>query len=116
MTGELLNAECVIEHLNNNNIITMSDWQNRHPADQNYTVYFTNPSNLTADVGIYIIKRSGKYNEILKAQIWYLKNDSDNPRLILLDEMLSIFNLYHFRMADCVIQYRSLLTPCAAPL
>jgi len=29
-------------------------------------------------------------NEILEAQLWYLKNDSNNPRLIELDKMLSI--------------------------
>ena len=61
MKNELLNAECVLEHLNSKHLITMRDWQNKHPADQDYTIYFSNPNNLTSDVGVYIIKRSGKY-------------------------------------------------------
>jgi len=61
MTDELLNAECVIEHLNKKQLIMMRDWQNQHPADQDYTIYFNNPNNLNADIGVYIIKRSGKY-------------------------------------------------------
>ena len=59
--NELMNAECVIQKLAEQHLITMREWQNRHPADQDYSVYFSNPNDLTSDIGIYIIKRSGQY-------------------------------------------------------
>jgi hypothetical protein len=39
----------------------MRDWQNRHPSDQDYTIYFSNPNDLISDVGVYILKRSERY-------------------------------------------------------
>jgi len=58
---ELLDAECVINHLHDRHLITIRDWQNQHPSNQDYTVYFSNPNDLTSDIGVYIIKRSGRY-------------------------------------------------------
>jgi len=58
---ELMDASCVIRKLVEQHLITIRDWQNQHPADQDYSVYFTNPNDLTADIGVYIIKRSGRY-------------------------------------------------------
>ncbi|MDR0503588.1 MAG: hypothetical protein LBH16_09755 [Treponema sp.] len=61
MNDELMDAECVIQKLFDKRLITMREWQNQHSADQDYSVYFQNPGNLSADIGIYIIKRSGRY-------------------------------------------------------
>jgi len=62
MTTDLLDADCVIQHLCNLKVITVVEWRNRHPDDQNYSVYFNSPfGKLPGDIFIQIIKRSGKY-------------------------------------------------------
>jgi len=61
MKEELLDAECVIKHLCKQNIILITNWQNQHPADQNYLVYFNHPNNEIGDIVLSIIKRKEKY-------------------------------------------------------
>jgi hypothetical protein len=58
--NDLLDAECVIQDLYNQKIISLCKWQHGHPNDQNYPIYF----NRSEGVGIIIldiIKRSGQY-------------------------------------------------------
>jgi hypothetical protein len=57
----LLDAECVINNLYSQRLISMRDWQNRHPSDQNYSIFFPNPNDLVSDIVIHITKRSGRY-------------------------------------------------------
>jgi hypothetical protein len=61
MTSDLLDAECVINHLSKQNVISIIEWKNRHPNDQDYTVYFIRDGSTKSDIGINIIKRSEKY-------------------------------------------------------
>jgi len=57
---DLLNAECVLQHLESLKIISMCEWKNRHPSDQDYSIYFENPKS-PGDVRLQIIKRKGSY-------------------------------------------------------
>ena len=59
--SDLLNADCVIQHLLDCNIISLVEWKREHPNDQTYNVYFNCPIGLTSDLGINFIKRSGNY-------------------------------------------------------
>jgi len=59
--NDLLNADCVMQHLLEINIISLVEWKREHPNDQSYNVYFNRPTGLTSDVGINFIKRSGNY-------------------------------------------------------
>ena len=61
MNPDLLDADCVIRHLHNINIISLTEWKNRHPSDQCYNVFFAPANNRKGDVGLNIIKRSGRY-------------------------------------------------------
>jgi hypothetical protein len=56
---DLLDADCVIQHLCNKNIISFIEWRSQHPNDQNYNVYFNPISDKAGDIGLNIIKRSG---------------------------------------------------------
>ena len=60
MNNDLLDAECVIEHLNNMEIIKMSEWHDSNPNDHDYSVYFDNPKR-PGDIRIQIIKRNRVY-------------------------------------------------------
>jgi hypothetical protein len=58
--NDLLDAECVIQSLHDQKIISLSEWQHEHPNDQDYPIYF----DRSEGVGIIIlpiIKRSGQY-------------------------------------------------------
>jgi hypothetical protein len=61
MTEDLLDAECVIRHLGDQSIISICDWKNKHPNNQDYQVFFDHPGGTTGDIGLHIIKRSGQY-------------------------------------------------------
>jgi hypothetical protein len=60
MMEELLDAECVINHLYNQKIISPADWQNQHPNDQAYSIYFDH-HDAVGIIALHIIKRAGKY-------------------------------------------------------
>ena len=60
MIGELLNAECVLRHLENLKIISMREWQDRNTNDHDYSVYFDNPKR-HGDIRLQIIKRKKSY-------------------------------------------------------
>ena len=60
MTGDLLDAECVLRRLENLKIISMREWQDRNTSDHDYSVYFDNPQK-PGDVRLQIIKRKEKY-------------------------------------------------------
>jgi hypothetical protein len=59
--NDLLNADCVIQHLLDSNIISLVEWKREHPNDQTYNIYFNRPIGLTSDIGINFIKRTGSY-------------------------------------------------------
>ena len=59
--NDLLNADCVMQHLSDSNIISLVEWKREHPNDQAYNVYFNRPIGLTSDVIINFIKRAGIY-------------------------------------------------------
>ena len=56
MTDDLLNAECVLRHLENLKIISMREWQDRNISDHDYSIYFDNPQK-PGDIRLQIIKR-----------------------------------------------------------
>ena len=60
MTKDLLDAECVIRHLNDLKIIAMRGWQDRNPSDHDYSIYFDNPKK-QGDIRLQIIKRREIY-------------------------------------------------------
>jgi len=60
MNNDLLNAECVIQHLRNLNVIAACEWRNQHPNDQDYSVLFDNPKH-KGDIRIQIVKRANEY-------------------------------------------------------
>ena len=60
MTNDLLNAECVLLHLENLNIILMREWKDRNPSNHDYSIYFENPKK-PGDVRLQIIKRREMY-------------------------------------------------------
>jgi hypothetical protein len=56
LIGELLDAECVLRRLENLEIISMREWQDRNTSDHDYSVYFDNPRK-PGDVRLQIVKR-----------------------------------------------------------
>jgi hypothetical protein len=60
MNEDVLDAECVINHLANLNIIKVHTWQNPSPNDQDLSVFFEIPGR-AGNIGLQIIKRSGCY-------------------------------------------------------
>ena len=60
MNNDLLNAECVLRHLQDLHIISTGEWQDRNPSDHDYSVYFDNPKK-PGDVRLQIIKRKERY-------------------------------------------------------
>jgi len=59
--NDLLNAECVMQHLVDGNVVSYIEWKREHPYDQSYNVFFNRPVGLTSDININFIKRSGDY-------------------------------------------------------
>jgi len=59
--SDLLDADCVMQHLVDGNIISFVEWKREHPNDQSYNVFFNRPVGLTSDININFIKRSGNY-------------------------------------------------------
>jgi len=57
---DLLTAACVLQHLKNLQIISMSKWQDENPSDHDYSIFFYNPKK-HGDIGLQIIKRKEKY-------------------------------------------------------
>jgi hypothetical protein len=72
--NDLLEAECVLNHLANKKIITLIDWKQKdniiHIKDVDYGIYFPG-AGLSSNVQIRIIKRSGKFY-ILKSKVEFL--------------------------------------------
>jgi len=63
MNRDLLDAECVIQHLCNLGMIMHYPWTNQQlipPDYSEYAVIFNNPNNL-GDIRLQIIVRSGKH-------------------------------------------------------
>ena len=60
MSDDLLNAECVIRHLQDLEVILLGEWQDRNPSDHDYSVYFENPKK-PGDVRLQIIKLKERY-------------------------------------------------------
>ena len=59
MIDDLLDAECVLDRLENLNLISMREWQDRNKSDHDYSVYFDNPQK-PGDIRLQIIKRKEK--------------------------------------------------------
>ncbi|GHV80508.1 hypothetical protein AGMMS49944_22990 [Spirochaetia bacterium] len=60
MTEDLLDAECVIGQLCDQNVISRASWKNSHPNDQEYSVYFNHLGSV-GEIHLWIIKRSGEF-------------------------------------------------------
>jgi hypothetical protein len=60
LSDDLLNAECVIQHLKKLQIISLGKWQDQNPVDHDYSVYFEGLKK-PGDVRLQIIKRKEKY-------------------------------------------------------
>jgi hypothetical protein len=60
LNDDLLNAECVIRHLQELQIISLREWQDRNPSDHKYSIYFTNPKE-NGDISLQIIKQKDRY-------------------------------------------------------
>ena len=60
MSDDLLNAECVIRHLQNLQVISLNEWKDWNPNDHDYSVYFDNPKR-PEDIRLQIIKRKERY-------------------------------------------------------
>ena len=63
MTDDLLDAECVIQHLCNQRVISMIDWKSSHLHNQDafdYSVYFDQPDT-HSDIRMQIISRGARY-------------------------------------------------------
>ena len=60
MSKDLLDAECVLNHLQRLQIILFREWQDRNPSDHDYPIYFDNPQK-PGDISLQIIKRKERY-------------------------------------------------------
>lgn len=63
MNNDLLDANCVIQHLTNFGMILHRQWTDNqiNPPDYSeYAVYFNNPNN-NGDIRLQIITRSGRH-------------------------------------------------------
>jgi hypothetical protein len=58
--NDLLDAECVIQSLHDQKIISLYEWRHGHPNDQNYPIRFDRPEGVGIII-LDIIKRSGQY-------------------------------------------------------
>jgi hypothetical protein len=61
MNGDLLYADCVIDHLISLSVIKIRVWRDSNPADHDYEITFDNPKKNTIEITLQINIRAGQF-------------------------------------------------------